>query len=177
MPEEIRDKDGKIIGYSHRTDLEEELATSLSKSFPNLLPLIEPLFTERQDRDKINSISKKEQNHDNLVERVNINESLRDKAFAIMLGYWLMTQKNDNLKDTINFLGEYEFKWIEEQAELKHWLTVGLTFGNHFTSIQNKREFENLETILFRVLSVIAELSPSLRDKFGNRKNPYDGRI
>ena len=49
MPEEIRDKDGKIIGYSHRTDLEEELATSLSKSFSNLLPLIEPLFGERQD--------------------------------------------------------------------------------------------------------------------------------
>ena len=167
MPEEIRDKDGKIIGYSHRTDLEEELATSLSKSFPDLLPLIEPLFGERQDRDKINSISKKEQNH----------ESLRDKALAIMLGYWLLTKKNDDLKGTINFLGTYEFKWIKEKSDLLHWLTIGLTFGNHFTSIQNKKEFENLEAILFRVLGVIAELSPSLRDKFGNRKNPYDGRI
>ena len=177
MPEKIRDKDGKIIGYSHRTDLEEQLATSLSKSFPNLLSLIEPLFGERQDRDKINSISKKEQNHDNLQERVKINESLRDKAFAIMLGFWLISKKDDYLKDTIKLLGEYEFKWIEGHEELRHWLTVGLTFGNHFASIQNKKESEDLEPLLFRVLSIIAELSPSLHDKFGNRKNPYDGRI
>ncbi len=88
-----------------------------------------------------------------------------------------MTKKDNELKDTINLLGGYEFKFIEGHAELKHWLTVGLTFGNHFTLIQNKSEFENLETLLFRVLGSMGVNKFTLSDKYGNPKNPYDGGL
>ena len=159
MPKDVLDEKGNIIGADNRDDFEKTLEQYLEK-YPDMIELIGPLLSARQNRDLADK-HVKHKKADNIAQRVNFTHELREKANAFFLGYYCF---DETIRD--NARKEQPPKWITI-ADYKTWILNGIDYKAKEDLIPEE-ERKNVQTQTAIVLSVIIINKIKALDEFGN---------
>ena len=135
MRKDVLDDEGNKIGIDHRDEIAEKLHKILF-NYPDMQLAFAPLYNEIYHRDLINRNRHKK--GDDLAKRVELNESLREKAQAFLFGWDVGFKKiteekfieDNNLElnqADRDFLAERSlpsFRFIKYD-QTKYWVTQG----------------------------------------------------
>ena len=160
MTRDVFGEDGERIGEDHRDDFDEDLEKQLS-DYPEMRMIIGPLLKQRHERDSINRNRKRK--GDNLVERIKLNEELKDSGAAFFLGLenpWAKGATITNLKDL----------YLKEQ-ELDFWFKNGQKYKIELEKIPASKQ-DDIWKQTQRCLMIIIQDKTRILDKYG-KTPPY----
>jgi hypothetical protein len=158
MPKDVFDKNGNTIGSDHRDDYEDQLENKLEK-YPDMIELIQPLFTERRNRDRTDKYLKHEKG-DDIVKRISLTQELSGKANFFAVGMFTFDNPGKILTD-------HNVSDLVTDGDQKTWIQKGIDYQAQLVELPEE-ERRNVEMYTAMVLMTIIHNKGKMRDEHGN---------